>query len=205
MLTISKVKHQHEDGSVVIRYTKCTYQHGDTAGVLHREDGPAYEKYKPDGSLEAREWFYEGKYHREGGPAVERYFKGVGCDQAWYQHGKRHRTDGPAVIQYNTTERSVFEEYYIHGTILSKKEFYSNNFNIKHLCFNAPEHCAVCGCSTGFYFSCVEDQELSGIRLNCAKCGRPTLLKPADKSVNKFIIGTGATVHVDIYSKLHSV
>jgi len=61
----------------------CYYKNG----VLHREDGPAYEKN--DGH---KEWHLNGKLHREDGPAKE-YPTG---SKYWYQNGKLHREGGHA-------------------------------------------------------------------------------------------------------------
>jgi hypothetical protein len=47
---------------------------------LHREDGPAIEKY--DGS---KYWYINGQYHREDGPAVE-HANGA---KEWWLNGKR--------------------------------------------------------------------------------------------------------------------
>lgn len=58
-------------------------------GVLHREDGPAYEC--TDGT---KRYYRRGLLHREDGPAV------VHPDGTclWFLHGVLYREDGPAVI-----------------------------------------------------------------------------------------------------------
>lgn len=61
-------------------------------GILHREDGPAIERFKGDWG-----WYYNGQCHREDGPAVG-YING---DVYWYQEGKLHRLDGPALERSN--------------------------------------------------------------------------------------------------------
>jgi hypothetical protein len=56
-------------------------------GVLHREDGPAYEQVSG-----TKWWYLNGVVHRIGGPAI------IFNDGAkhWYLNGKMHREDGPA-------------------------------------------------------------------------------------------------------------
>jgi death-on-curing family protein len=64
-----------------------TYWH-NSAGQLHRTDGPAVEL--ADGY---KAWYVDGKLHRTDGPAVE----WADGRKEWYVDGKRHRTDGPAI------------------------------------------------------------------------------------------------------------
>jgi hypothetical protein len=61
-----------------------TNEHGERKwynekGLLHREDGPAYERVNGDKS-----WYIDGKLHREDGPAreLENGYK------EWYYHGE---------------------------------------------------------------------------------------------------------------------
>jgi hypothetical protein len=63
-------------------------------GVLHREDGPAYER--DDGT---RRYYRQGVLHREDGPAV------VHPDGTclWFRHGILQREDGPPVVFGNGT------------------------------------------------------------------------------------------------------
>lgn len=58
-------------------------------GMLHREDGPAYER--ADGT---KRYYRQGLLHREDGPAV------VHPDGTclWFRHGVLCREDGPPVI-----------------------------------------------------------------------------------------------------------
>ena len=55
--------------------------------ILHREDGPAIERYDGD-----NEWWLNGQRHREDGPAIDV----VGGVKAWFFKDKRHRVGGPA-------------------------------------------------------------------------------------------------------------
>jgi len=61
----------------------------NSAGQLHREDGPAI--IYPDGY---QGWYHDGKLHREDGPAVTE----PDGSQYWYQNDRLHREDGPAVV-----------------------------------------------------------------------------------------------------------
>ena len=81
---------------------------------LHREDGPAVELKSG-----VTEWYIDGKRHRIDGPAVD--FGMEGGYGEWYQNGLKHREDGPAV--FLPLEHAKIEEYWIHGELLTKKEF----------------------------------------------------------------------------------
>jgi len=43
-------------------------------GRLHREGGPAVERFYPDGRISCREWRIGGELHREDGPAYEDFY-----------------------------------------------------------------------------------------------------------------------------------
>ena len=83
----------------------------NSSGLLHREDGPAFEH--SDGS---KSWFLNGELHREDGPAVE-YSDGY---KAWYLNGKYHREDGP-VIEWADGSK----HWYLNGDKLTEEEFKS--------------------------------------------------------------------------------
>ena len=93
-MTEIPTKSVNENGS--IKYT-------DSAGKLHREDGPAVEYADGD-----KAWFLHGKLHREDGPACE-YADG---SKFWYLHGEHHREDGPAYEAANGTKH-----WYLHGKL----------------------------------------------------------------------------------------
>ena len=61
----------------------------NSAGQLHRTDGPAIEWGNGNKS-----WYQNGQLHRTDGAAIE-WWDG---DKRWYQRGQRHRIDGPAVV-----------------------------------------------------------------------------------------------------------
>ena len=85
-----------------------TRRHYNSAGKLHRTEGPAVERangYKA--------WYQNGLRHRTDGPAV--VFSDGGKE--WYQNGLYHRTDGPAV------EYTDGQEWWINGEELSEAEF----------------------------------------------------------------------------------
>ena len=104
----------------------------NTAGQLHRTDGPAVEY-----SNGAKEWWQNDLRHRMDGPAVE-YPSGR---RFWYQNGQLHRTDGPAIEyangrkewcqndQLHRTDGPAIEwadgsrMWYINGEGLSEEEF----------------------------------------------------------------------------------
>ena len=93
-----------------------TRRYHNTAGQLHRTDGPAIEC--ADGS---KFWYQNGLRHRTNGPSVG-YANG---DKFWYQNNRLHRTDGPA-IEY-TDGRKM---WYINGVRLTEAEF---NQRVKHV------------------------------------------------------------------------
>ena len=78
-------------------------------GLLHREDGPAWECVNGD-----KAWHRNGKCHRENGPAVE-YANG---DKYWYLNNRHHREDGPAVELI-----SGYKSWYLNG-----KEYTESNY-----------------------------------------------------------------------------
>jgi antitoxin component YwqK of YwqJK toxin-antitoxin module len=67
----------------------------NSAGQLHREDGPAIEY-----SNGTKSWYRNDRPHREGSPAVE-YADGT---KSWYRNGELHREDGPAHEWANGTK-----------------------------------------------------------------------------------------------------
>jgi len=70
-------EHYHPDGTVEIR--RHYYNN-----MLHREDGPAYERFYKDGAISARGWCIHNKFHREDGPAIEYFFLNGSCAKAHY-------------------------------------------------------------------------------------------------------------------------
>ena len=86
-----------------------TRKYHNSAGYLHRTDGPAIEYV--DGH---KEWWQNGQLHRIDGPAVE-YTRGT---TVWYQNGQLHRTDGPAIEDVDGDKA-----WYINGVEMSEDEF----------------------------------------------------------------------------------
>jgi hypothetical protein len=78
-------------------------------GQLHREDGPAYERY--DGY---KEWWINGLRHRLNGSAIE-WSDGR---KEWWVNGNRHRLDGPAVEWRNGSK-----SWWVDGQRYSKNNF----------------------------------------------------------------------------------
>lgn len=64
-------------------------------GVLHREDGPAEEFFRENGSP----WYW-----------------------AWYSRGNVHRIDGPAAAWFDIDGNLGVETYWLNGTHLTKSE-----------------------------------------------------------------------------------
>lgn len=85
----------------------------NTAGQIHRENGPAVEY-----ASGTKEWFRNGQFHCEDGPAIE--WRG---SKFWYKNGERHREDGPAIERADGTK-----EYWIDGKRLTKEEVVYWNF-----------------------------------------------------------------------------
>jgi hypothetical protein len=92
--------------TVTVTDTETTWR--NSAGKLHREDGPAVEF--ADGT---KEWYLNGRLHRADGPALE----GEGVRE-WYLNNKRHRTDGPAIVWKDGTEF-----FYISGKNYTREGF----------------------------------------------------------------------------------
>ena len=94
---------------------RTAYYKNKAMSIYHREDGPALTY--ADG---AEFWYQDNVLHRVGGPAAI-YADGV---QVWLCNGEKHNPDGYAYINPNSGEN----QYWIHGKILSEKEF----FNVTH-------------------------------------------------------------------------
>ena len=86
-----------------------TRRYYNTAGQLHRTNGPAIEYANG-----TKYWCQNSLIHRTDGPAIE-YADG---EKRWYQHSQRHRLDGPAVER---SDGSV--EWYINGEELTEADF----------------------------------------------------------------------------------
>ena len=83
-----------------------TRRYYNSAGELHREDGPAIEW--PNGS---KEWCQNGLRHRTDGPAVE----WADGSKFWHQNGRLHREDGPAIIWHYGARY-----WFLHGVEYTK-------------------------------------------------------------------------------------
>lgn len=109
-------KSAHENKPSIAKYTVQTNQNKtvkikywrNSAGQLHREDGPAVEG---DGT---RAWYLNGIRHRENGPALEHdSLNDTPAYWSWWKHGKLHREDGPAKRNLHGIQ-SWFHEGQIH-------------------------------------------------------------------------------------------
>ena len=71
---------QRPGSELVTWYGRVWWEWLDADGKLHREDGPAIERF--DGRLE---WYVHGKRHRDDGPAVE----WPDGRREWFKNGHR--------------------------------------------------------------------------------------------------------------------
>ena len=95
----------------------------DADGKLHREGGPAVEEFRPDGSVEYREWWLHGQLHREGGPAWEKLCPdGSVADRVWCLHGKLHREDGPAFERLRADGSVAYYSWWLHDKQVARPE-----------------------------------------------------------------------------------
>lgn len=68
----------------------------------HRLDGPAYTRYRADGSIEIERWSRYGRRHRDDGPAEIQYRDdGSVLVERWFRRGVSHRDGGPAETFFN--------------------------------------------------------------------------------------------------------
>jgi len=80
----------------------------------HREDGPAVNHWRADGTLYMSIWYQHGKKHRDDEPAdIQYYPDGILHLERWYQNGKCHRINElPAVIIYDYEGNIVVNKRY---------------------------------------------------------------------------------------------
>ena len=83
-------------------------------GKFHREDGPAWTKYK-NGEIVHEEWYIDDLCHRIGGPAHIEYKNGRVIKEVWWVEGKCHREDGPAYIEYDINGKPTREAWYVNN------------------------------------------------------------------------------------------
>jgi len=82
----------YDEEKTKMKLEDYTDENGDT----HRTDGPAFIRYREDGSVQFGSYFI---------------------------NGNRHRTDGPSRIWYREDGRVEREEYWIHNGELTKKQW----------------------------------------------------------------------------------
>ncbi len=91
--------------------------------VLHRDpkEGPALFSRKPQGLPLSAHYYWHGRKHREDGPAYIRFREdGSISDETYWRHGVLHRNpyEGPAwVSRSSRVDPSILtiERYYYHG------------------------------------------------------------------------------------------
>ena len=60
-------------------------------GKKHREDGPAWIVYYPNGQVQTEQWWLDGQGHREDGPAWIEYSKEGQVEiDTWYLDGQQY-------------------------------------------------------------------------------------------------------------------
>ena len=101
-------------------------------GLLHREDGPAFET--ADGY---KSWFRNDTQHREGGPAIE----DPDGTKSWYRNGQLHRDDGPA-IEYASGSKEWYRNGMLHredGPAVESSDGRTKDWFINHIYLEAGE------------------------------------------------------------------
>ena len=88
-----------------------TRMYYNSAGQLHREDGPAIEYANSN-----KEWWQNDQRHRTDGPAMT-HTDGF---SVWFQNGLRHRTDGPAVEYADGSK-----EWWLNGKRCTKQNYHA--------------------------------------------------------------------------------
>ncbi|MFP7696945.1 ArdC-like ssDNA-binding domain-containing protein [Trueperella sp. LYQ143] len=91
----------------------------DDDGQLHREDGPAFTEYTPEGQIVKQEWIRHGSAYREDGPALIYYLPdGKIIDEYWYPaHDGR-----PTRIAYHDNGKIKSEEWSIEGYLYHRED-----------------------------------------------------------------------------------
>jgi hypothetical protein len=87
-----------------------TRRYYNSAGDLHRDEGPAVEYVD-----KSKQWYQTGLCHRDVGPA----FITARGTRKWAINGRLHRTDGPA-IEWSNGGR----EWWINGVEYTKNEYH---------------------------------------------------------------------------------
>lgn len=88
-----------------------TRRYYNSAGDLHRDEGPAVEYANG-----TKEWCQNGLHHRDNGPA----FITARGTRKWAINGRLHRTDGPA-IEWSDGGR----EWWVGGVKYTEQEYYA--------------------------------------------------------------------------------
>lgn len=89
---------------------------------FHREDGPAYITWFPDGIKYYEGYFMNNSAHRVDGPATQ-YFHTNGNKEfeIYYLNGIKHREDGPAFTLWLRNGNKEREEYWLNGKMIFPK------------------------------------------------------------------------------------
>ncbi len=171
------------DGSILesTRYPEENSRaYRNSAGQLHRLDGPAFEQFYADGSPRVREWWADGEQHRLDGPASEEWYPSGGLKiRMWCVKGRHHRLDGPA-----------FEEWYAGGGPLMSKWFL--NANIHRIDGPAVEHWFETGRKAEFWWKGVPLKNDDRLRAAVDPATSPKRLARLARSVDPGIAAFAA-------------
>ena len=98
---------------------KVTYSTDPNGSNLHRDDGPAYTSYYPNGSIKEERWYTDDHFNRDStaGPAVIHYNKkGKIISYTYWRNGTYHRpTDEGPAQEYNIGDSDTIITYYQNG------------------------------------------------------------------------------------------
>jgi len=110
-----------------------TDKYDDFSGLTwHREDGPAFTRYRKNGNIEREEYCINDRRHRLDGPAAISYYANglIECEEYW-RNDRLHRLDGPADIAYNENGNNVSSNYWINGSFCTKENYHTELLKLK--------------------------------------------------------------------------
>ena len=95
-------------------------------GQLHKEDGPARQRWYENGQLRFQAYFINGRRHNEQGPARQRWYENGQLEfQEYYINDQLHNEQGPALECWNENGQLCLQEYWIEGNEITETEFKS--------------------------------------------------------------------------------
>ena len=98
----------------------------DDNGQLHKEDGPARQRWYENGQLDYQSYYINGQRHNDKGPASEGWYENGQLDYRSYSiNGQLHNEQGPAIEHWHKDGQLWFQVYWIEGKELIKTEIKS--------------------------------------------------------------------------------